>query len=156
MGAFRKRDLLQLVKPKTYQVTTGCPLLFWTLCFLPFIGFQSTYNKIFSHFRKAHKILISKMSKVIVDTLYRDTRADPNKVHGQLWSFIGVKSFRFPYKKKHYLQLFFVGIFLQDPPSNTRVFPISGMIFKLKMRYPLPLIQGQFHYLVGNFFRWLP
>ena len=44
---------------------TGCPLLLWTLCFLPFIVFQSAYNKNFGHFCKAHKILNWKMSLIL-------------------------------------------------------------------------------------------
>ena len=45
--------------------STGCPLLLWTLCFLPFLGFQSTQDKNVGHFHEAHKILISKMSLIL-------------------------------------------------------------------------------------------
>ena len=41
---------------------TGCPLIFWTLCFLQFLGLQSTLDNTFGHFCEAHKILISRMS----------------------------------------------------------------------------------------------
>ena len=44
---------------------TGCPLLLWTLCLLPFLGFQSSYDKNIGHFREAHKILILKMSLIL-------------------------------------------------------------------------------------------
>ena len=44
---------------------TGCPLLLLTLFFLPFLDFQSTYDKNVGHFCKAHKILILKMSLIV-------------------------------------------------------------------------------------------
>ena len=50
---------------KVIVICTGCPLLLWTLCFLPFIGIQSTYNKNFGNFCKAHKILNWKMSLIL-------------------------------------------------------------------------------------------
>ena len=52
-----EKNVLQLK-----QEHTGCPLILWTLCFLQFLGLQSTLDKTFGHFCEAHKILISKMS----------------------------------------------------------------------------------------------
>ena len=43
--------------------------------------------------------------------------------------------------------MIFVVIFLQDPPSNIRKFPISGVIFKNRMHYPPYPWYGLFHYL---------
>ena len=41
----------------------------------------------------------------------------------------------FPTKKPLFAKKF-IGNFLLDPPTKTGVFPISGMIFIVKMRYP--------------------
>ena len=59
---------------------------------------------------------------------YRDTRADPNKVHDQPCSFIGVKSSHLSLQKSQVAVIFW-GDFFTWPPINDRVFPITVIMF---------------------------
>ena len=57
--------------------------------------------------------------------------------HRDKWSLVGIKKIPTDFLLK---LVFFVGIFMQDPPTFTKVFHISGMIFIGKMHYPPSLI----------------
>ena len=46
--------------------------------------------------------------------------------------------------------------FLLEPPTNTRVFPISGMIFVGKWRYPPSFFRDRFPIYVIIFFEGIP
>ena len=72
-GITRQKLCSQIPKDPCTHTRTGCPLLLWTLCFLPFLSFQSTNDKNFGHFCKAHQILISKISLILKMDQYLTT-----------------------------------------------------------------------------------
>ena len=57
----------------------------------------------------------------------------------------------FPTKKPLFVKKF-IGNFLLDPPTNTGVFPISGMIFIGEWRYPPTYFRDRFPIYVIFFF----
>ena len=61
----------------------------------------------------------------------------------------------FPTKKPLFAKKF-IGNFLLDPPTNTGVFPISGMIFIGEWRYPPTYFRDCFPIYVIFFFEGIP